>query len=121
MGGSRMLILASILAIFVYGMIAATLGTLLPDLSTRYGLTPRQNGQIAFSQAMGLFLASLVVGPLMDSQGVKTGLVLGLVLVVIALGTLPRAAGFGAIAALMFVLGCGGGIIVTGANALASA
>ena len=28
-----MLMLASILAIFVYGMIAATLGTILPDLS----------------------------------------------------------------------------------------
>lgn len=32
-----MLILASILAIFVYGIIAATLGTLLPDLSSRLG------------------------------------------------------------------------------------
>jgi fucose permease len=115
------LILASILAIFAYGMIAATLGTLLPDFSARFGLTPRQNGQIAFSQAMGLFIASLVVGPIMDSEGVKTGLVLGLTLAAIALGALPRAGSFGAIAGLMFLLGWGGGTIVTGANALASA
>ena len=34
-----MLILAAILAIFVYGMIAAMLGTILPDLSGRFKLT----------------------------------------------------------------------------------
>jgi hypothetical protein len=47
-----LLILASILAIFVYGMIAATLGTILPGFSTRFSMTLRENGQIAFSQAM---------------------------------------------------------------------
>ena len=49
-----MLITAAILAIFVYGMIAAMLGTILPDLSDRFRLTPTQNGTIAFSQALGL-------------------------------------------------------------------
>ena len=51
-----MLILAAILAIFVYGMIAAMLGTILPDLSARFHLTPSQLGQIAFTQALGLIL-----------------------------------------------------------------
>ena len=44
-----MLIFAAILAIFVYGMIAAMLGTILPDLSDRFHLTPTQNGTIAFA------------------------------------------------------------------------
>ena len=35
-----MLIFAAILAIFVYGMIAAMLGTILPDLSDRF-ISPR--------------------------------------------------------------------------------
>lgn len=115
-----MLILAAILAIFVYGMIAAMLGTILPDLSARIRLTPSQNGKIAFGQALGLMIASLGVGPLMDNQGKKTGLVLGLALVSIALLALPKSRSFGNVAALFFVLGLGGGIIVTGANALAS-
>lgn len=115
-----MLILDSILAIFVYGMIAATLGTLLPDLSVRFGLTPSQNGKIAFAQALGLMLASLLVGPLMDNEGKKVGLVLGLALAAIALLALPKSRSFAMIATLLFVLGLGGGIIVTGANALAS-
>ena len=115
-----MLILAAILAIFVYGMIAAMLGTILPDLSTRFRLTPRQNGTIAFCQALGLMVASLAVGPLIDNAGKKTGLVLGLAVITVALVLLPRSASFGAIATNLLFLGLGGGIIVTAANALGS-
>ena len=115
-----MLILAAILAIFVYGMIAAMLGTILPGLSERFHLTPKQNGSIAFAQALGLMIASVGVGPLIDNEGKKVGLVLGLVLIALALLVLPRAGGFGSIAAWLFVLGLGGGVVVTGANALVS-
>ena len=76
-----MLILAVILAIFIYGMIAAMLGTILPDLSDRFHLSPSQNGTIAFAQALGLIIASLCVGPLLDNEGKKAGLILGLALI----------------------------------------
>ena len=115
-----MLIFAAILAILVYGMIAAMLGTILPDLSERFKLTPTQNGTIATAQALGLMIASLGVGPLLDTEGDKIGLILGLVFIAVALFALPRAGGYGSIALLMFLLGVGGGIVVTGANALAN-
>ena len=116
-----MLIFAAILAIFVYGMIAAMLGTILPDLSERFHLTPTQNGTIAFAQALGLMIASLAVGPLLDTQGDKVGLVLGLICIAVALFALPKSRGYGSIIFLLFLLGVGGGIVVTGANALSSA
>jgi hypothetical protein len=56
------LIFAAILATFIYGMIAAMLGTILPELSDRFQLAPRQNGTIAPAQALGLIVASLAVG-----------------------------------------------------------
>ncbi len=115
-----MLIFAAILAIFVYGMIAAMLGTILPDLSDRFHLTPAQNGTIAFMQALGLMVASVGVGPLLDNEGDKIGLILGLALIAIALYALPRSPGFRSIVFLLFLLGVGGGIVVTGANALVS-
>ncbi|MGA2131969.1 MAG: MFS transporter [Bryobacteraceae bacterium] len=115
-----MLILAAILAIFVYGMIAAMLGTILPDLSARFSLTPRQNGQIAFAQALGLILASIAVGPLIDNEGKKVGLVLGLALISLALFLLPKSKGFASIRMYLFLLGLGGAIIVTAANLLVS-
>lgn len=115
-----MLIFAAIVAIFVYGMTAALLGTILPDLSDRFHLTPSQNGTIAFAQALGLIIASLAVGPLLDNEGKKLGLILGLALIAVALFALPRSSGFRSIVFLLFLLGVGGGIVVTGANALVS-
>ena len=115
-----MLILAAVVAIFVYGMTAAMLGTILPGLSDRFKLTPSQNGKIALAQALGLTLASLAVGPLIDARGDKTALLLGLILIALPVFLLPRASGFGGIVILLFVLGAGGGIVVTGANVLAN-
>jgi MFS transporter, FHS family, glucose/mannose:H+ symporter len=114
------LIFAAIVAIFIYGMIAAMLGTILPDLSDRFHLTPSQNGTIAFTQALGLILASLAVGPLLDDEGKKIGLILGLAFISAALLALPRSSGYRSIMFLLFLLGIGGGIVVTGANALVS-
>lgn len=115
-----MLILSAVVAIFVYGMIAAMLGTILPELSERFHLSPSRNGAIAFAQALGLMIASLAVGPLLDAEGDKIGLIAGLAAIAIALFLLPRVRGFGGIVVLLFLLGVGGGIVVTGANALAS-
>jgi fucose permease len=115
-----MLILAAILAILVYGMNAAMLGTILPDLSARFKLTPKQNGTIALMQAIGLIIASIAVGPLIDIEGKKIGMILGLSLITIALFLLPRANGYGSVMLYMLLLGLGGGIVVTGANALGS-
>jgi fucose permease len=115
-----MLIFAAIIDFFLYGMIAAMLGTILPELSERFRLSPSQNGTIAFAQALGLILASLAVGPLLDNEGKKLGLVLGLALISIALLSLPRVSGFRSILLLLFVLGVGSGIVVTGANSLVS-
>ena len=115
-----MLILAAILAIFVYGMIAAMLDTILPDLAAHFELTHKQNGTIAFYQAIGLIIASVSAGPLIDNEGKKVGMVLGLALITLALVLLPRSSGFASIATYLLLLGIGGGIIVTAANALAS-
>ena len=113
------LIPAAILAIFVYGLIAAMLGTLLPELSRKYGLTPDQNGNIALAQAIGLIIASISVGPLIDNKGKKAGLLLGLGLIAVSLFVVPSSPGYGLLPVFL-ALGVGGGIIVTAANALVS-
>jgi fucose permease len=117
---SGRLIVATILAILVYGMVAAMLGTLLPALSTRFGLTPEMGGNVAFAQALGLIIASVSVGPLVDNKGKKVGLLLALVLIAVALFALPNASSYEQLMAFMFLLGLGGGILVTAANALVS-
>jgi fucose permease len=113
-----MLIVAAVLAIFVYGMIAAMLGTILPDLSNRLKLTPNQNGRIAMAQAIGLMIGSFAAGPLMDIYGKKLGVVGGLLLIALALVGLRAAGSYGLVLVLIFVLGAGGGALVNGGNAL---
>ena len=115
-----MLILAATVAIFVYGMMAALLGTILPELSDRFHLKPRQNGTIASAQALGLVIASLSVGPLLDNEGKKAGLILGLACISLSLYLMPRSGGYRTVIFLLFLLGIGGGIVLTGANALVS-
>ena len=113
---SGQIILAAILAIFVYGVVAAMLGTLMPT----FPLTMEQKGNVALAQAIGLIIASLSAGPLIDNKGKKTGLLLGLALIAIALFALPNASTYGPIMGFLLLLGLGGGTIVTAANALVS-
>jgi fucose permease len=111
------LILAAILAIFVYGMIAAMLGTIMPT----FNRTPEENASIALANALGLILASLAAGPIVDNKGKKVALLSGLGLIAIALYLIPNSGGdYTKLMAYMFLLGLGGGILVTSGNALAS-
>ncbi len=112
-----MLILAATLAIFVYGLIAPILGALLPS----YPLTPAQQGTLGMLQAIGLVVASLSAGPVIDKKGNKLALVTGLVLIAAALFAAPNAGGYVGLLIAYFVLGVGGGIVVTAANALVGA
>lgn len=114
---SGRLILAAVLAILVYGMIAAMLGTILPT----FNLTMEQSGNVALAQAIGLIIASVSVGPLIDNKGKKPALLIALAIIAGALFLLPKGAGnYALIRLYMFSLGFGGGVLVTAANALAS-
>jgi fucose permease len=115
-----MLIFAACLAIFVYGMVASMVGTINPALAAKFQLDNVQTSYIALAQGIGLVVASVSVGPLMDRQGKKVGLVLGLTLVAAAMLALAAGSGFAVILVAMIVMGMGGGIIITGANALGS-
>ncbi len=112
-----MLILSAILAIFAYGLIAPILGALLPG----YALSAGQQGTLATLYALGLVVASLSAGPFIDIRGNKLALVTGLALVVASLAAAPNAGGYHGLLAVYFVLGLGGGIVVTGSNTLAGA
>jgi fucose permease len=111
------LILAAILAIFVYGMIAAMLGTILPS----FKFTPEEAGNVALAQALGLVIASLSAGPLVDNKGKKLALVLSLAMIAIALFLLANSGGaYRPVMLYLFLLGLGGGMLVTSANAMVS-
>jgi fucose permease len=111
-----MLILAAVLTFLVYGCTAPMLGTLLPS----YQLTGDQSGVLGSANALGMVVSSLTAGPVVDIRGQRVALVTGWALVSLALFAAPNAGGYAGLLAVFFVLGLGGGTVVTGANALAS-
>jgi len=115
-----MLIFAASLAIFVYGMVASMLGTINPGLASTFHLDNLQTSYIALAQGIGLVIASVSVGPLLDRKGKKVGLLLGLGAVAAALFVLANAWGYSAMLFSMLILGVGGGITLVSANALGS-
>uniref|UniRef100_Q026K3 Major facilitator superfamily MFS_1 n=1 Tax=Solibacter usitatus (strain Ellin6076) TaxID=234267 RepID=Q026K3_SOLUE len=115
-----LLIFAASLAIFVYGMVASMLGTINPGLASKFNLDNLQTSYVALAQGIGLVIASVSVGPLLDRKGKKVGLLLGLGAVAAALFILANASGYSTMVFSMLVLGVGGGITLTAANALGS-
>ncbi len=112
-----MLILAATLAILVYGLIAPILGALLPT----YSLSPEQQGSLAMVNAIGLVIAALSAGPVIDLKGNKVALLTGLSLIILSMLGAPNAGGYGGLLVVYFILGVGGSIVVTAANALVGA
>lgn len=112
----RMLIVAAVLTILAYGCSAPMLGTLLPS----YHLTGDQSGGLGSVNALGMVVSSLTAGPVVDIRGKKVAIVTGLALQALSLFAAPNAGGYRGLLAVFFVLGLGGGTIVTGVNALAS-
>jgi fucose permease len=115
-----MLIFSACLSIFIYGMVASMLGTIIPGLAGRFSLTNVQIGYVALAQGIGLAIASVAAGALIDRFGKKLGLLLGSVLIMGSLLLLAHPTGLATITAAMFVLGMGGSLIIVGANALGS-
>ena len=115
-----MLIASACLAIFIYGMVASMVGTIIPGLAHEFDLTNAQLGYVALAQGLGLAAASLAVGALIDRRGKKIGLLLGLGLIFVGSLQLAYPHGLRQIIFGTFVLGMGGSMVIVGANALAS-
>jgi len=114
------LIFASILAIYVYGSIALLLGTILAALSRQFSLTDSQASWLLLANAIGLILSSVTIGPIIDKKGKKFALVGGLGGITAALLGMAWASSYPLALGALTLLGLGGGMIVTGANALVS-
>ena len=115
-----MLIFVSCLVIFVYGLLSSLLGTVVPGLANSLHLTNADIGYIGLAQGFGLAGMSVLSGALMDRKGKKMGVIVGLCATIAGLLLLVNAASMAAVAVAMLILGCGGSIVIVGANAITS-
>ncbi|HEX7419014.1 MAG TPA: MFS transporter [Thermoanaerobaculia bacterium] len=107
-------------AMFLFGIVLAVLGVLfgLPEMRERLGVTLVQQGDIFLALFFGVFLSTIIVGPLIDTFGNKLVLVVAASLVAVGLSLVATAHSFVPAIVASLLLGFGGGGLNTSANAL---
>ena len=108
--------------IFVFGIVMAVLGTLfgLPEMRERLQMSLAQQGTMFLLLYLGILLATLAAGPVIDSIGNKLILVVSSALVAAGMAGFALAHSFSKAAIPAILLGCGGGGLNTSTNALVS-
>jgi fucose permease len=108
--------------IFVFGIVMAVLGTLfgLPDMRARLRIDLAQQGNVFMLLFLGIFLATLVAGPVIDAIGNKVILVVSSLLVALGMAGFAYAHSFAGSATPALLLGLGGGGLNTSTNVLVS-
>ncbi|MFY9683553.1 MAG: MFS transporter [Candidatus Sulfotelmatobacter sp.] len=108
--------------IFVFGIVMAVLGTLfgLPEMRQRLQIDLSQQGNVFLLLYLGILLATLLAGPVIDSMGNKLILVTSAGLVASGMAGFAYAHSFGGAAISAVLLGLGGGGLNTSTNALVS-
>ena len=115
---ARKLTMASSAGIFIFGIIMAILGAILPQLTSLLHLDKAQAGNLFFFMNLGMLAASIVFGPLVDRFGFKIFLAGSSLLVSLSFVGLAFSGGYYAVLLSVIVLGLAGGVINGGSNAL---
>jgi fucose permease len=113
-----MLTVIASMVIFIYGMLASMLGSIVPSLAGRLGLTDVQISYLALGQGIGLAATSVWAGALMDRSGKKIGIALGLLASIVGLIVLANSRYLVSSVLAMAILGVGGALVIVGANAV---
>ena len=118
----QLLFVSACAGILVFGIVFAILGTVfgLPAMRARLQITFAQQGTLFLLLYLGIFLASLLIGPLIDHLGNKANLFASSLVVALALVCFASAHSFATASAAAVLLGLGGGGLNTCTNVLVS-
>jgi len=99
---------------FVFGAVLLLMGSLLPSLEFTYS----RSGNLGSFPLAGIFVSTVLVGPILDLVGAKKVLVIALAVVAVSLGLMPALTRYSELALAAFLYGVGGGGLNTATNAL---
>jgi fucose permease len=119
---TRPLFLSACAGTLVFGIVFAVLGTVfgLPAMRARLQLDLAQQGNLFLLLYLGIFCASVIVGPLIDHLGNKINLFVSSAIVAGAMVAFAVAHSFVAASFAAVLLGLGGGGLNTCTNVLVS-
>ncbi len=109
---------AAFAGMFVFGIVMALLGAILPPLSGRLRFEISDIGTLFLLMNFAMLAASLILGLVMDRFGMKLPLSAGALLVAAALFLIIRAVAFRELLLAVVLLGAGGGALNGATNTL---
>jgi fucose permease len=118
----RLLFVSACAGILVFGIVLAILGAVfgLPAMRSRLQVSLAQQGTLFLLLYLGIFVGSLLVGPLIDHMGTKANLLASSLIVALAMVFFASARSFGTASIAAILLGVGGGGLNTCTNVLVS-
>jgi len=118
--GARRLVFSAWAGIFVFGLVMAILGAILPSLFERIAFNKSEAGNLFFFMNLAMLGMSVVFGPVVDRFGYRGFLALCSLLVAVSFFLFTLAPTYSFLVAAAVLLGIGGGGLNGGANALTS-
>ena len=109
---------AAYAGMFVFGIVMALLGAVLPALSTRLEFQVADIGTLFLAMNLAMLACSSFIGVAMDRYGMKPPLAIGPLLVASALALIARAARFDGLIPAVVLVGLGGGALNAATNTL---
>ena len=105
-------------AIFVFGIVMALVGAVMPVLTGRVALDLGDIGTVFLVTNASMLVAAMLTGPAIDRFDLKPPLTIGGALVAVALVAIARASSLAGLLPAVALLGFGGGGLNVGANTL---
>ena len=102
----------------LFGIVLTSLGAILPEIITRFGVNKTQAGSLFTLLSFGILIASVVFGPLVDRVGYRLPLAFASALVALGLQCIAFGDSLAWLRTGVLLIAFGGGIINGGANAL---
>ncbi len=109
---------AACVGMLLFGIVLISLGSILPELLNRFGLSEIQAGTLAAILPAGILLGSLVFGPIVDRYSYRNLLVACCFFIIMGLEGLAFTQNLGMLQLSFLLIGFGGGMINGATNAL---
>ncbi len=104
--------------LFTFGVSVICLGTILPEITKKFGVNELAAGGLASILPLGIMVGSLFCGPFADKNGYKGLFMLCCTLVMLGMEGLAFGNSWGIIQGSVFLIGAGGGALNSASSAL---
>ena len=114
----RRLEIAAYAGMFVFGIVMALLGAILPVIAGRLHVDLARAGSLFGAMGGAMLVSGFASGPFMDRYGKKSPMVFGPLLTALAVCLMAGAASYTSLMTAVLALGFGGGVINSVTNAV---